>query len=203
MENSREKGRRSRHLRITEPSPWVRRFAPLVPRGGVVLDVAAGGGRHSRHFLVLGYGVVAIDRTAEPLTDLLAHPRAQVIEADLEDGSWPLGDRTFAGVVVTNYLYRPLFPRLLDALEAGGVLIYETFARGNERFSRPRSPDHLLRGGELLSMIDGRLQVVAYEHGIVERTPIPGVVQRICAVNDLGASPRANGEPEAHPVDGG
>lgn len=182
MANARQSAHASRHLRVTEPSPWVRRFAPLVPAGGTVLDLACGNGRHARHFLDLGYSVVALDRDGAPVADL--EGRAEVVEADLEDGGpWPLGARTFAGVLVVNYLHRPLFGHLLDAVEAGGVLIYETFARGNERFARPRNPDHLLRDGELLEVVRGRLRVVAYEHGLIESGPLPGIIQRICAVN--------------------
>lgn len=166
------------HARFMEPSFWVRRFAPLVPAGGPVLDVACGGGRHTRLFIERGHPVTAIDRHVDLVRDL--DGRAEIIEADLEDGSpWPLPGRRFAGVVVTNYLYRPLFPALLAALDAGGVLIYETFARGNEHYSRPRNPDHLLAAGELLDLVAGTLQVVAFEQGI---TPKPAVVQRLCAV---------------------
>lgn len=194
------------HLRIKEPSPWVRRFAALVPPGGTVLDLACGNGRHARHFLALGHPVVALDKTVEPLADLARAPGAEVIQADLEDGSpvfdppGPLAGRAFAGVVVTNYLYRPILAKLLAALAPGGVLIYETFARGNERFAQPRNPDHLLRSGELLELARGRLQVIAYEHGLIDRGPIPGVIQRLAAVNDLGSSARDDGEPEPHPV---
>ena len=141
------------------------------------------------------------------LTD---NPRAEVIEADLEDGSdpfsgdGPLAGRRFAGVLVSNYLYRPHNAALIDALEPGGVLIYETFARGNEAYNRPRNPDHLLQSGELLDLVRGRLQVVAYEHGIVDKNPCPGVIQRICAVNDLGndlgGGGREDGEPAPHSV---
>ncbi len=105
-----------------------------------------------------------------------------VIEADIEDGPWPLSGQTFSGIVVTNYLYRPLMPRLIAALAPGGVLIYETFAKGNEAFGKPRNPDHLLAPGELLDVFGERLSVVAYEHGCVE-TPRPSVIQHICAIN--------------------
>ena len=201
MEKPDRPPRTPRHLSVTEPSPWVRRFAALVPEGGTVLDVACGGGRHARHFLGLGYAVVAVDRDVEPVADLAADPRAEVVRADLEGGDpWPFAGRTFAGVVVANYLHRPLFPVVLAAVEAGGVLIYETFARGNERFTRPRNPDHLLCSGELLDLVRGRLQVIAYEHGIVQRGALPGVIQRLCAVNDLDTGSREDGEPEPHRV---
>jgi SAM-dependent methyltransferase len=194
---------RSRHLRITEPSPWVKRFAPLIPENGAVLDLAAGGGRHSHYLQGLGHAVTAIDRDVSGLTGL---DGAEIIEADLEAEPAPfapggvLHGRTFAGICVINYLHRALMDDLVGALAPGGVLIYETFARGNEAFVRPRNPDHLLKSGELLDLVRGRLQIVAYEHGLDEAAEIPGVKERICAVNDLGISDRDDGEPGPHPV---
>ncbi len=213
MPNTKDRETRSRHLRMTEASAWVRRFQPLVPAGGTVLDLAAGGGRHGRYFLGLGHPVVAVDRETAAMADLAREASAEVIEADLENGAGPfarggpLAGRTFAGIVVVNYLYRPLMDGIIAALDEGGVLIYETFARGNERFQKPRNPDHLLKSGELLALVEGRLQVVAYEHGIDE-TPdipgdIPGVKQRLCAVNDLGRSDRDDAEPAPHSVASG
>jgi len=195
-----------RHLKITEPSPWVVRFAPLVKPGGEVLDLACGGGRHGRYLLERGGNVTLLDRNTGAVGDLQDHPNASVIEADMEQGDpvftghGPLAGRNFDGVVVVNYLYRPLLGDLLSAIKPGGVLIYETFARGNERFTRPRNPDHLLMSGELLEIVKGRMQVVAYEHGIVEKGPIPGVIQRICAVSDASPSTREDGEPEPRNV---
>ncbi len=212
MQNQNDPDIRSRHLRITEPSPWVRRFAPLAPEGGLVLDLAAGNGRHGRYFLDRGHPIVFVDRDVSALADLAAAPSvpggpgAEIIEADLEtgrpvfDGDGPLAGRTFAAIVAVNYLYRPLMDGLIGALKPGGVLIYETFARGNEQFQKPRNPDHLLEQGELLRLCEGRLQVVAYEHGLVEAAEIPGVKQRISAVNDLGSSERDDGQPPPHPL---
>jgi SAM-dependent methyltransferase len=204
MVNSSDNANNHRHLRVTAPSPWVRRFAPLIPDAGRVLDLACGNGRHARYLIERGCSVVAVDRDVAAIADLAQSPRADVIAADLEDGSgWPLAGRRFDGIVVVNYLYRPLFPHLLDGLAAGGVLIYETFARGNERFFRPRNPDHLLKSGELIDVFGGRLQIVAYEHGLIESGPLPGVIQRICAINDRGRSDRENGEPAFHRVGAG
>jgi len=172
-----------RHAGPAEPSRWVTRFAPLAPRGGTVLDLACGSGRHGRLFLERGHPVVFTDHDVAAVRDLEGRIGVEIVEADLEASpGWPLEGRRFAGLVVANYLWRPLLPRLAAAVDQGGVLIYETFGRGNEAYSRPRNPDHLLRPGELLDAFGGTLQVVAYECGI-RRDPQPRVVQRIAAVN--------------------
>lgn len=171
-----------RHLRIVEPAPWVVRFAALIREGGSVLDLACGGGRHARHLLGLGLDVTMVDRDTGAVADL--KDRAEIIQTDLEAGPPEfLKGRGFDAVVVVNYLHRPLIPPLLEAIsEDGGVLIYQTFAVGNEKFAKPRNPDHLLKSGELLGAVEGAMQVVAYEHGLVESGPLPGVIQRICAI---------------------
>ncbi|MDX9862678.1 MAG: methyltransferase domain-containing protein [Rhodospirillales bacterium] len=203
MVNSINNAVQRRHLRITAPSPWVKRFASLIAPGGRVLDLACGNGRHARHMIEQGCSAVVLDRDVAAVADLAGSPKVHVIEADLEDGTgWPLAGQRFDGIIVVNYLHRPIFPHLLDGLADGGVLIYETFARGNEVFWRPRNPDHLLRSGELLAIVGDRLQIVAYEHGLVETGPLPGVIQRICAVNDRARSTRADGEPPIHRVEG-
>ncbi len=170
------------HDPIPAPSPWVERFAPLVPEGAAVLDVACGGGRHTRLFLARGHPVTAVDRDAARLDPPRGTPGLTVVEADLEAGGpWPFADTRFGGVVVINYLHRPLMVANVAAVAAGGALIYETFAQGNERFGKPRKPDHLLRPGELLQAARGKLRVVAYEDLEVS-APRPAMVQRICAV---------------------
>lgn len=162
------------------PSPWVVRFANLVPTGGPVLDVAAGGGRHTRFFRGRGHPVTAVDRDTAALARI--DDQLEIITADLEtEGAWPFGSRRFAGIVVTNYLHRPLFPGILAALAPGGVLLYETFAAGNERFGKPSNPDFLLKPGELLDVTRDRLRVVAYED-VELAEPKPAMVQRIAAV---------------------
>jgi SAM-dependent methyltransferase len=171
------------------PSDWVERFAPLIAQGGNVLDVACGEGRHTRWLLARGYRVVAVDRDVSriELTHWSLEQRSleqralEVLESDLEALPWPLGARTFDGVVVTNYLWRPLFPALLAALAPTGVLVYETFARGNEAFGRPHNPEFLLEPGELVERTRGALQIVAYESGLLARGRAR-VVQRVCAV---------------------
>jgi SAM-dependent methyltransferase len=169
-------------MQFTPPSAWVARHANLIPKSGPVLDLAAGGGRHARYFKGLGHAVVAVDRDVSGLGDLAGDAQIAVIAADLEGGApWPLGERRFAGIVVTNYLHRPLFPRIAAALQPGGVLIYETFGLGNERFGRPSNPDFLLRPGELLAFAEAEgLVVRAYACGEVT-APKPAVLQRIVA----------------------
>jgi SAM-dependent methyltransferase len=169
------------------PSAWVERFAPTIPQAGPVLDVACGSGRHTRLLLERGHRVVAVDLDLAGIADLAAHPRLEALELDLETEEPPavLGGR-FAGVVVTNYLHRPLLPALVAAVAPHGALIYETFARGNERFGRPRSPRFLLEPGELLDAVRPRLRVVAYEDLVVSE-PRPAAVQRICALGPAAA----------------
>lgn len=169
----------SPHAGLDRAAPWVARFLALVPADGAILDVAAGRGRHARLALARGLRVTAVDRDVSGVADLAAV--AEIVEADLEAGPWPFGGRRFAGVIVTNYLHRPLFPALVAAVAEGGVLIYETFAEGNEVFGKPSNPDFLLAPGELLEAVRGTLTVVAYEHGQVDR-PRRAVIQRIAAV---------------------
>lgn len=163
------------------PSAWVRRFLPLIPRPGLVLDLAAGSGRHTALLVKLGYQVLAIDHDVSTLRRRFAQESGvEVRDLDLEDGKgWRLG-ADFAGIIVANYLHRPLFPALAKALAPGGVLIYETFMLGNELFGRPRNPDFLLRPGELLAAF-AALTPVAFEQGEVA-APRPAMVQRLTAV---------------------
>jgi hypothetical protein len=126
---------------------------------------------------------VAVDRDTTDMADLAGSPALEIMTFDLEAGRpWPLGGRRFAGIVVTNYLHRPLLPAIVGAVAPGGCLLYETFAVGNERFGKPSNPAFLLRPGELLDAVAGRLQVVAYEHLDVTE-PRPAAVQRIAAVS--------------------
>ncbi|MBL8523936.1 MAG: class I SAM-dependent methyltransferase [Betaproteobacteria bacterium] len=163
-------------LAALPPSAWVTRFGVDVAPSGSVLDVACGGGRHANWFAARGHPVTAVDR--EPVGALMMG--VDFVLADLEAGPWPFEGRNFAGIVVTNYLFRPLFSRLLQAIDPNGWLIYETFAVGNEKYGRPSNPDFLLQPGELLDVVKGQLQVVAYENGYQD-VPRPAVVQRIAA----------------------
>ena len=164
------------------PSPWIVRFAHLVPSGAHVLDLACGAGRPARHFAGRGCRVLAVDRDAEALAmlDRVAAITTRVL--DLEAGSWPLANERFDAIIVANYLYRPLFPFLPAALADDGVLLYETFSRGNEAFGRPSNPDFLLEPGELLRLAGDQLTVIAFEQGHVVTGVRHAVVQRLAAV---------------------
>jgi SAM-dependent methyltransferase len=159
------------------PSPWIVRWTHLVPAGGTVLDLACGGGRHVRWFAERGHAVTAVDRDSAALDTLGSI--AETVEADIENGPWPLGERQFAGVIVTNYLWRPLFARIVASVAPGGVLLHETFTQGNETVGKPSRPDFLLAPGELLRAY-GQLRTVAYEDGFLDAPP--RFVQRIAAV---------------------
>jgi SAM-dependent methyltransferase len=167
------------HGSADTPSPWVVRWAPLVTRGPV-LDVASGQGRHARLFAARGLEVLAVDREAQSI------PGVRFVKADLEDGSpWPFAGQRFGGVVVANYLHRPLLPVLREALAERGVLIYETFMVGNERYGKPSNPNFLLRPGELWEAF-GPHGVVGFEQGAGEKS----VMQRICVVRGDAGSVR-------------
>nr|WP_295853896.1 class I SAM-dependent methyltransferase [uncultured Xylophilus sp.] len=174
---------------VAPPSAWVVRWAHLVPAGADVLDVACGNGRHLRWFHARNHPVAGVDRARDAI-EQIAH-LGDLRMADIEGGPWPFDGRQFGGVVVTNYLHRPLLPVLVQSVAPGGVLIYETFATGQEQVGRPRSSAFLLQPGELLAVVGG-LQVVAFEDGWL---PSPDRrVQRIAAVRS-GAGPAAHGNP--------
>jgi SAM-dependent methyltransferase len=166
---------------MSQVSAWVGRFAPLVPPGEV-LDLACGGGRHARHLAALGHPVTALDRDPQALA-LAAGPGITTIEADLEaqGAEWPFAPGRFAGIVVTNYLHRALMAQIAASLKPDGVLIYETFAIGNEEFGKPSNPAFLLGRGELLEHARAAgLFVLAFEDGYTG-APKPAMVQRLCA----------------------
>ncbi|MEZ5843614.1 MAG: class I SAM-dependent methyltransferase [Hyphomicrobiaceae bacterium] len=164
------------------PLAWVCQHLPLVPPGGRVLDVACGGGRHLRAALAAGHPVTGVDRDLAGTHDLESRTGVRLVAADLENGDAPpfAGDR-FAGVIVSNYLWRPLLAAIVAAVADDGVLIYETFAVGNARFGRPSRDEFLLRPGELIDAVAGRLVVLAYRHGEVA-APRRAVRQSIAAV---------------------
>ena len=175
------------------PSAWVRRWSHLVPPGGTVLDVACGHGRHMRWFAGRGQAVTGVDRSPDAIAAVAGLGTA--VEADIENGPWPFADAVFDAVVVTNYLWRPLLPTLVASVADGGVLIYETFADGNQTVGKPSRPDFLLQPGELLRACDG-LHVVSYENGFCDAPE--RFVQRIAAVRKR---PSAATQPQRVPLD--
>jgi SAM-dependent methyltransferase len=170
-----------------QPSVWVQRFAPLVP-AGEVLDLACGYGRHSRLFAAAGHPVLAVDRESEALATI-DETNITALQVDLENGNpWPFEKNRFSGIVITNYLYRPLFPFIFDSLADDGVLIIETFAVGNGQFGKPSNPDFLLMPGELLSLAGSYqgapLHTIAYEDGFISQ-PQPAMIQRVCLAKSI------------------
>lgn len=186
------------------PSPWVQRWSHLVPDRGVVLDVACGNGRHARWFYERNHPVVLVDRSQAAIESIAIPAQAcEAVVADIENGPWPFAGRQFDAVVVTNYLWHPLLPTLLDSLAPGGVLIYETFTQGNETVGKPSRPDFLLCPGELLEVCRG-LRVVAFEDGFQEHPQglLPRFIQRIAAVREIrnrAGRPVSLGQADAHP----
>lgn len=175
------------------PSPWLLRWAHLLPgAGAMALDLACGSGRHLRWLAARGLRCTGIDRDAAALASLDdLGETVERIEADIENGPWLLAGRRFDLVVVTNYLWRPLWPQILGCLAPGGWLVYETFAAGNETVGKPSRPDFLLQPGELLVRC-ASLRTVAYEDGFLEDPP--RFVQRIVA----RAPGAADGAPARH-----
>jgi SAM-dependent methyltransferase len=172
-----------RHADVGAPSPWVVRWSALIAPGASVLDLAAGSGRHTTWLASRGCRVTAVDRDGDALRGLSGV--AEVVVADLESGAWPLAGRRFDAVVVTNYLWRALFPNLLAALADNGVLVYETFAAGQETVGRPSRPDFLLARGELLDVLRG-LRIVAFEDGFLSDPE--RFVQRVVAVRETAST---------------
>jgi SAM-dependent methyltransferase len=164
-------------------SNWVARWSHLLHAGCTLLDLACGHGRHMRHFAELGHPVTGVDRNPDAIAAV--RHLGEAMCADIENGPWPLAGRTFGGVVVTNYLWRPLWPHILDSLAPQGVLIYETFSAGNETVGKPSRPDFLLHPAELLSVCQD-LRVVAFEEGFLAQPD--RFVQRIVAVREVSAS---------------
>ena len=174
------------------PSEWTVRWSHLIAPGATVLDVACGHGRHMQWFAARGHAVTGVDRATEATEAASAYGRC--LTADIESGPWPFTGETFGAVVVTNYLWRPRMADIVAAVAPGGVLLYETFAAGNETVGKPSRPDFLLQPGELLAACSG-LRVVAYEDGFLAQPP--RFVQRIAAMRARGAGAA---QPARHPL---
>ncbi|PKO88891.1 MAG: SAM-dependent methyltransferase [Betaproteobacteria bacterium HGW-Betaproteobacteria-12] len=166
------------------PSSWVEMHASRLPAGETVLDLACGSGRHSRLLAAGGWPVLAVDRDATALAGLQGVAAISTACLDLEGDDWPLAGRQFAGIVVTNYLWRPRLADLLALLAPGGVLIYETFMDGNAAYGKPSNPEFLLRPGELRAVAAAAgLREIAFVEGYVER-PKSAMRQAICAARE-------------------
>ena len=172
------------------PSPWISRNAPLAPPGGRVLDLACGAGRNGRLFLEAGHPTVFLDIDTSAVSDLSKTKNAQILQFGLENHpdsaapyNWPFEKNEFSAVIVTNYLWRPLLPVLVDSVAPKGVFLYETCAEGQEAFGRPRNPEFLLKTGELLDVVRNRLRIIAYGQEVRD-APNPAVIQHIAAIRD-------------------
>jgi SAM-dependent methyltransferase len=190
------------HTPVDVPSAWVRRWAPLAPRGEA-LDLACGSGRHARLLAGLGHQVLAVDRDDAALASTAGQGIA-TCRLDLETAEfvWPYHRGRFAVIVVTNYLHRPLMAQLFESLAPDGLLIYETFAKGNEAYGKPSNPAFLLEEGELIKHAAAAgLSVIAFEDGFAD-TPKPAMVQRLCACGPAfsrqGAQLSSAASPGAH-----
>ncbi len=181
-------------------SPWVQRFSEIYlkkyksTKKIKVLDLACGSGRHSRYFIKKKLSVFSVDKNISEIRDLQTRSNISIIEADIEKTdpwSHPLAlkGKKFNLIVVTNYLFRPLFPSIIKNLKKNGMLIYETFSEGNEKYGHPKNLDFLLKSGELLKIVEKKLHVIAFEEGYIEN-PKKAVVQRICAKKIIKSKPQ-------------
>jgi SAM-dependent methyltransferase len=169
---------------VEKPSPWIVKHVPLIPKEGQVLDLACGNGRHAIWLANQGYQVDAIDRDAQAVSGMVGMDNINVVIADLEADDWPHSELKYDGIIVSRYLYRPLLHTLAAILKPGGVLIYETFMVGNERYGKPSNPDFLLQPNELLEIYSPLLNIISFEQG-EQKTPRPAVMQRICAIKNI------------------
>jgi SAM-dependent methyltransferase len=167
---------------VLAPSPWIVRHAHLIARRARILDLACGHGRHARIFAQRGAQVLAVDRDAEALAAINGLAGITTRQIDLESSDWPFATERFDAIVVTNYLHRPRLPHIVACVADDGVLLYETFARGNEAYGRPSNPAFLLEPGELLAAVRGRLSVVEFAQGVIVSDGRRAVVQHIAAV---------------------
>lgn len=176
-------GREGEEAGRHQPSSWVMRYLHGVSAGGVVADIACGSGRHLRAALAHGYRCIGLDRDLAGVADLVDHPGTELIGADIEAGSpFPLQGRALDGIIVTNYLWRPLLAPIAACVAVDGVLIYETFAIGHARLGgRPSNPDFLLNPNELIDRFAGNLTVIAFEQVRIANAR-PRIVQRMVAV---------------------
>ena len=167
--------------KMAQVSAWVRRYYSQIPKNGFILDLAGGAGRHARFLARKGFKLLLVDNQIEKAKDLQNVEGIKLMEYDVENGNpLPFSASSFQGIVVTNYLYRPIFPQLLCLLDDGGVLIYETFAVGHEKYGRPTNPDYLLKSGELIKLVGSKMRIIEYQERLITQ-PAKAYVQRIVA----------------------
>ena len=164
-----------------KPNKWIECYSSLIPSGKGVLDLACGSGRHTGMLLHKGYQVTAVDIDIDLIKQNFSNKKLDIVKCDLEGlSSWPFGKNTFWGIIVVNYLHRPLYSKIMESLEKGGVLVYQTFADGHSQYGKPKNPDYLLKRGELKKVFDS-MRIMSYQHGYLSY-PSPSIVQIICFV---------------------
>ena len=161
-------------------SPWIEKHVNLIPKDQAVIDVACGNGRHSLFFLEQGYEVIAVDIDTSVIAGNEGRSGLSIVQADLEGAPWPFRPESVGAIVVVNYLWRPLFSHLRETLKPGGILLYDTFAQGNEKYGRPRNPDFLLMPGELSEQLSQNFDIIDSFDGYIEN-PVPACRQSIAA----------------------
>ena len=164
-----------------KPNKWVECYSSLIPSGGSVLDLACGSGRHTGMLLNKGYQVTAVDIDTTLIKQNFSNKNLNIVKCDLESLSfWPFEKNSFLGIIVVNYLHRPLFSKIIESLREEGVLVYQTFADGHSRYGKPKNPDYLLKRGELKTVFDS-MKIISYQHGYLSY-PSQSIIQRICCV---------------------
>ncbi|MCF7764447.1 MAG: methyltransferase domain-containing protein [Verrucomicrobia bacterium] len=167
---------------LVGPSSWLLENGDLLPRDGLLLDLACGHGRHALLLAASGFRVRAIDRDAEKI-DRINQVAARLnltldtAVEDLECDGKDLGSDTFDAILGFRYLHRPLFPALIRALRPGGVLIYETFTIDQAKRGSPTNPDFLLQPGELLDLVTS-LRIERHREGEFDGADTAAVAAR-------------------------
>jgi len=164
-----------------DPSVWVVTNSRYLVPNAKVLDLACGNGRHTKFLIEQGFDVTSVDINQNALNEVAKISKSRVLSADLENGEWPFAERSFDGIVVTNYLHRPQLELITNTLTDRGLLIYETFMIGNERYGKPSNPAFLLRPNELNNIFAHSMLILKSEQGHI-RFPKEATVQRVCAV---------------------
>ena len=161
------------------PAAWLIENADLLPRGGKVLDVACGRGRHAL-LPSAGFDVHAVDRDPESIAFLQSTAERLSLSLtcevlDLETDPPPALPGPCDAILVFNYLHRPLMPALGAALAPGGRLFYETFTTAQAERGHPKNPAFLLNDGELAALVSP-LTVLRSREGEFDKRFVSSVV---------------------------